>query len=233
MKTILQQAAELFGLETADEKRIGAILWHLGCRETCSRCGGSGEYSYNQRDGTRCFKCNGRRYTSAKLTRAVLADARAKVEAGELVTLRAKWKALAEAKRQIVPLVAEITRLWQESAVSRSYTAASIVHRRYDLMITSLTLSVRDGYRDPITYRWIPAEIYYSPLSLAQQLTNDIWSAAKEIEHATGRAEIDARVAVEKLIELRAMLTSVYAIATPDQIREWGFAVPESTESAA
>lgn len=27
--------------------------------EPCSRCGGSGNYSYNQIDGTRCFKCRG------------------------------------------------------------------------------------------------------------------------------------------------------------------------------
>ncbi len=29
-------------------------------RETCSRCGGSGHYSYCQRYGTRCFKCGGK-----------------------------------------------------------------------------------------------------------------------------------------------------------------------------
>lgn len=28
-------------------------------REPCTRCGGSGEYSFNQVDGTRCFKCGG------------------------------------------------------------------------------------------------------------------------------------------------------------------------------
>jgi len=28
--------------------------------DTCSRCGGSGHYSFNQIDGTRCYGCNGR-----------------------------------------------------------------------------------------------------------------------------------------------------------------------------
>lgn len=28
--------------------------------ETCGRCGGSGSYSYNQIDGSRCYGCNGR-----------------------------------------------------------------------------------------------------------------------------------------------------------------------------
>jgi len=35
--------------------------------ETCSRCGGSGHYSYNQRTGTICFKCGG---AGTQLTRA-------------------------------------------------------------------------------------------------------------------------------------------------------------------
>lgn len=29
--------------------------------EECDRCGGTGEYSYNPRDGKRCFKCRGSR----------------------------------------------------------------------------------------------------------------------------------------------------------------------------
>lgn len=34
--------------------------------ETCSRCGGSGEYSYCQMYGTRCFKCHGRKIVFTK-----------------------------------------------------------------------------------------------------------------------------------------------------------------------
>lgn len=30
-------------------------------RETCSRCGGTGHYSYNQISGSTCFKCHGHR----------------------------------------------------------------------------------------------------------------------------------------------------------------------------
>jgi hypothetical protein len=35
-------------------------------RETCSRCGGSGTYSYCQMYGTRCFKCAGRQEVLTK-----------------------------------------------------------------------------------------------------------------------------------------------------------------------
>ena len=34
--------------------------------ETCSRCGGSGNYSYNPMNGTTCFKCNGLGYLKIK-----------------------------------------------------------------------------------------------------------------------------------------------------------------------
>ena len=34
--------------------------------ETCSRCGGSGHYSYNPMYGTTCFKCHGRGYVFTK-----------------------------------------------------------------------------------------------------------------------------------------------------------------------
>lgn len=30
--------------------------------EICERCGGTGEYSYNQLDGTRCYGCNGAKF---------------------------------------------------------------------------------------------------------------------------------------------------------------------------
>ena len=33
---------------------------------TCTRCGGSGHYSYNPMTGTRCFKCNGHGETLTK-----------------------------------------------------------------------------------------------------------------------------------------------------------------------
>lgn len=40
--------------------------------ETCSRCGGGGEYSFNQLTGTRCFRCNGAGFTLTKRGQAAL-----------------------------------------------------------------------------------------------------------------------------------------------------------------
>ena len=75
---------------------------------TCPRCGGSGHYSYNQIDGTRCYGCNGsgisiqkvRAYTEKEYNRMQAANerARAKREAEkeakvrDLVENAAKYK---------------------------------------------------------------------------------------------------------------------------------------------
>lgn len=37
---------------------------------TCSRCGGSGRYSYNMMDGDRCYGCSGRGYVLTKRGKA-------------------------------------------------------------------------------------------------------------------------------------------------------------------
>lgn len=87
------------------EEKIPAVLWALGIRQTCGRCGGSGEYSYNQIHGSRCYGCNGRREVAAKLTEETFALAGTKVEAGELEAYRARARALKQAKREIGPLV--------------------------------------------------------------------------------------------------------------------------------
>ena len=54
----------------------------------CPRCGGSGHYSYNQMDGTRCYGCNGsgisiqkvRAYTEKEYTRMQIANERARAK---------------------------------------------------------------------------------------------------------------------------------------------------------
>lgn len=57
---------------------------------TCSRCGGSGEHSYNARTGRRCFRCAGSGWTvragkAAKAYTALITD---RVEAREPSALR-------------------------------------------------------------------------------------------------------------------------------------------------
>ncbi len=51
---------------------VGIRKWCLkreNLRLTCPRCGGTGHYSYNQIDGTRCFKCSGWKYILPRLSK--------------------------------------------------------------------------------------------------------------------------------------------------------------------
>lgn len=57
-----------------------AKSWCLTKKElttTCTRCGGDGNFSYNHRDGTRCFKCNGNGYALPRITKKWLERAEA------------------------------------------------------------------------------------------------------------------------------------------------------------
>tara|TARA_B100000579_G_C22198238_1_gene561685 strand:- start:77 stop:553 length:477 start_codon:yes stop_codon:yes gene_type:complete len=43
---------------------MAVVKYH---KETCSRCGGSGEHSYNQLTGSVCFKCHGAKEVTSKI----------------------------------------------------------------------------------------------------------------------------------------------------------------------
>lgn len=65
-------------------------------RETCSRCGGTGHYSYCQMYGTTCFKCAGRKEVLSKrgeLASAYLSQLRSirmdEVKVGDIVKMMA------------------------------------------------------------------------------------------------------------------------------------------------
>ena len=58
-----------------------AVAPHTLETETCSRCGGSGNFSYCQRYGTMCFKCGGKKIVLTK---------RGAAAAAHLTTLRSK-----------------------------------------------------------------------------------------------------------------------------------------------
>ena len=46
----------------------GFTVTHVGVQTTeCSRCGGTGHFSFNQLTGTRCFRCNGAQLEATKL----------------------------------------------------------------------------------------------------------------------------------------------------------------------
>ena len=81
---------------------------YIKVKGVCPRCSGSGHYSYNQMDGTRCYGCSGtgvsiqkvRAYTEKEYTRMQAANERARTKreaekeakARDLVENAAKYK---------------------------------------------------------------------------------------------------------------------------------------------
>lgn len=113
--TLLRVPASL-----SDDKRrarMNTRLHALGHAAPCGRCGGSGNYSYNQISGTRCFGCDGAGGVPPKMTRELLAEVEKSVAAGALdrylegVRMR---QAAQGAEKQVM-------NAWMASGVSKAY----------------------------------------------------------------------------------------------------------------
>lgn len=102
---------------------IGARLHALGLTVPCSRCGGTGHYSFNQMDGTRCFKCRGSRVNVPALTAKLAARAAELVAAGGLVEYEATLIRRRDAKRAMPGLVEACKGLY--SVIANDYSSAS------------------------------------------------------------------------------------------------------------
>lgn len=89
-----------------DIKNVPGRLNALGLLATCTRCGGSGRYSYCQTHGDTCFGCSGSGKGLPRLTVTLVKTVQAKVAAGELDAYLALSKAKKEARALIKPLIA-------------------------------------------------------------------------------------------------------------------------------
>lgn len=120
--TLQDEFAAIIGCKA---ENVQKCLYALGIRTTCSRCGGSGHYSRCQMYGTTCFGCAGKGDVATKLSKKTLEQVKAKIAAGELDAVKARWQALTDAKRAIRPALS-----WIEIAyrvISEDYTAAGHV----------------------------------------------------------------------------------------------------------
>ena len=84
-----QRLAEIMDIQTTNDRQtINSIFWrleYLGYTEICSRCFGSGHYSFNMTDGTKCLKCNGfKTVIPSKITKTLEQQIVADIDAGKL-----------------------------------------------------------------------------------------------------------------------------------------------------
>ncbi|KZE65128.1 hypothetical protein AV545_04180 [Paenibacillus jamilae] len=57
--TIQKQILEAMKVEDMNKVRLFKRLLATGAAPACKRCGGSGRYSYNLKDGSTCYGCGG------------------------------------------------------------------------------------------------------------------------------------------------------------------------------
>lgn len=86
-------------------RNVAARLTFLGHTVECSRCAGSGHFSFNRMTGTTCFKCNGRKRVLAPISARLIETVKAEVEAGKLAPYLAEQAAIRDARAAIGPVV--------------------------------------------------------------------------------------------------------------------------------
>jgi len=86
-------------------KTLAVRVVKMGLGITCSRCGGTGKYSYNAMDGSRCYGCGGLGSTMPRKLQKLKMDAEKAVESGELDAYLAqlrKRRDLKDAKQRVL-----------------------------------------------------------------------------------------------------------------------------------
>lgn len=175
----LDRAATLLGTTRV---RAASRLVALGYTDVCGRCCGSGRYSWNQMDGDRCYGCGGSGKKLIKLTTTLIAEAKARIEAGEL----AGYFAMGAARGKIKGAAARATKVWSESLAATTYSR------------------VCDEYGYGKVGVNAPAACF------AIRLVNAIWKAIKDVER-DAHGTTDPIAALAKIEELEALLKVVDA----------------------
>lgn len=154
----------------------------LGYTIVCSRCGGSGRYSFNPIDGDRCFGCSGHGKMLQTLTPAVLTEAVARVAAGELADYFASNRA-----RSAIKARAEATwETYRTSPISAAY---------------------EERYR---ATRREPGACINSPAGRAQRLQNAAIDRVTDVQYGQGR-KLDPIEACRQIDEAHEILRAAIA----------------------
>lgn len=184
---LTNEAMVLFGVKT--EKMIQTALYALGFRQPCGRCGGSGHYSYNQMDGTRCYGCNGKKNVVVKLTRKVLDEAKVKVDAGELVRIRERGAVRIAARKAIEEIEPTIEALYAPIGAAHS--------REFDAVFND-----RGNWDNE---RGCRKREFDETISRAQDMNNSLRRAYWNLQRDVKYGHVDAVRAMEQVAEIIAL----------------------------
>lgn len=157
------------------DKNVGPRLNALGLLEECTRCGGSGRYSYCQMYGDRCFKCRGSRQQLPKLTKKLLKVVQAAIEAGKLQPYLDGLARRAAAKKVLAPMLVE-------------------AKAAYDVVGGLYEAAFRAKYRCPEEQAVEMPETVCN----AQTLNNAVYYGARTTQDPRGMSVTDLQAAVER-----------------------------------
>lgn len=87
MATLQEKLYDVLQVSEENENAQAIVYTRLigiECADFCTRCGGSGHYSYSLSHGTTCFKCEGKKYQMPKITKQLLTKVETAIEEGKL-----------------------------------------------------------------------------------------------------------------------------------------------------
>lgn len=120
-------AAELLGVKIDDPEKKKSVtkarISLLGHKTVCPRCGGSGSFSYNLMDGSRCYGCNGTGNVSTKITPELIAKLQDDVESGKLDRELEKFREQKALEKKASGAVKRVLDTWHEAKAGRDYSA--------------------------------------------------------------------------------------------------------------
>ena len=200
-------------------KSLSGRLNALDLLVTCSRCGGSGRYSYCQMYGDRCFGCNGSGKGLPRLSARLVKVVQEEVAAGGLDAYLALCKAKAEARAQIKPLVAAAKQAYD--VIGQAYEVE--YQRRYRNSLSldqqipmDTTVCAAQGLNNSLFYGDSVHGV--SIRDAANKLRIGILSIT-EVESALKYNEIDTLVAVaiirERVVQLETLRDGFVAFTGP------------------
>jgi hypothetical protein len=184
-------------------KAVGARLKFLGLFVPCSRCHGSGHYSFNQIDGTRCYGCNGRGEVMPKWSKSLIESAKARVADGALEPYFARVARIREAKAALVPalVAARESYMRTASAYEKAFKAGTL-HTEEAGGIYEAQTRANNLY-------WYDKRTANEGVSWISMRSGCLFPAVREIEDMAKRGDLDAELALAMVNERIERLNAI------------------------
>lgn len=111
--------AQIAAVLNTSEANLNARLIGLHIAPVCNRCGGSGSYSFNQIDGSRCYGCNGKGHVAPKARD--MADMLEAAEAAVADGRFAAYMLFLESMKISKNAASKVMAAWEGTGISKAY----------------------------------------------------------------------------------------------------------------